>query len=206
MDDIEFQRVPMILCPRVAEDYPSALPGLRSPRGVAGLTGCWPPASKARPVQKRPGPLPGMIASDMAAKLQIMADWAKRIKATEEEVNSIQYGKLRMAAYVGESCPVTPRNGTGRGKKLSDANRELFHADTLTTYRKLARHQAEEVFVVVGNCRFFGFRKLFRFPNFLQKHRYGIVINFDLFGNRLLCPAGQPQVEQRCRTASRWNA
>jgi len=67
-----------------------------------------------------------------------MADYAKRIKATTEDVNHIQYGKLLLAAKVGELCPAEKG---GRGKINLHTAGEGFHPNTLTAYRKLTKHQ-----------------------------------------------------------------
>jgi len=50
----------------------------------------------------------------------------------------IEYGKLLLAAKVGELCPAEKG---GRGKLRSPTGG--FHEDTLTDYRNLARYQAD---------------------------------------------------------------
>ena len=85
------------------------------------------------------------VAADNLAKAEMMAGYAKRIKATDEEVNSVQDGKLMLAAKVGELCPApTPQESGsrgGRGKKGDGATDTLFHRETLANYRKLVAYQ-----------------------------------------------------------------
>lgn len=88
------------------------------------------------------------LAADALAKAQAYADYAQQIKATCEEVNSIQYGKLLLAAKVGELAPAATAQERGakggRGKKkLAHGMCELFHRNALNCYRKLAHHQRE---------------------------------------------------------------
>ncbi len=86
-------------------------------------------------------------AADGLAKAEAMANYVKRIKATGEEVNHIQYGKLLLAAKYGELNPAP--SPTESGKKggggcprggAGDAETP-FGGDTLANYRKLARYQ-----------------------------------------------------------------
>ena len=78
-------------------------------------------------------------AADGLAKAEAVANYAKRIKATTEEVNHVQYGKLLLAAKVGE---LSPKEKTGPKTRVSHPPREkLFHANTLTDYRKLASYE-----------------------------------------------------------------
>ena len=77
------------------------------------------------------------VAADGLAKSQALADYGKRIKATTEEVNSIQYGKLLLAAKVGELCPKEKRGPKPKGVN-HPAREELFHANSLTFLLHLA--------------------------------------------------------------------
>ena len=58
----------------------------------------------------------------------------------------VTHGKLLLAAKVGELCPEKSRKEAGamKGKKGITRNVIPFHPNTLTTYRKLAKHQQEE--------------------------------------------------------------
>lgn len=80
-------------------------------------------------------------AADGLAKARAMADYAEAIKASREEINSIQYGKLLLAAKVGELAG----DNRGRPKKGEEKNvgrqPTLFHKDTLVDYRKLWKYQ-----------------------------------------------------------------
>ena len=76
------------------------------------------------------------------AKAETLAGYAKRIHATTEEVNSVQYGKLLLAAKVGELSPAGKR-GPKTEEDNHPAGEKLFHANTLTSYRKLYKYQAE---------------------------------------------------------------
>ncbi|MHC4176874.1 MAG: hypothetical protein ACYSWU_05175 [Planctomycetota bacterium] len=55
-------------------------------------------------------------------------------------------GKLLLAAKVGELCPPMSRQEAGaqKGKKGIGGQPTPFYPDTLTDYRKLAKHQQEE--------------------------------------------------------------
>ena len=76
------------------------------------------------------------LAADAMAKSAALADYARRIQATTEEVNAVQYGKLLLAAKVGELCPAE-KGGRGKVRK----NPAGFSRDTLGRYRTLAKHQ-----------------------------------------------------------------
>ena len=82
------------------------------------------------------------VAANELAKSQVMANYGRQIKATTEEVNSVQYGKLLLAAKVGELCPAEKRGPKPKGVNHPPGEK-LFHANTLTDYRKLAKHQRE---------------------------------------------------------------
>jgi len=77
-------------------------------------------------------------AADGLAQADAISEYARRIKATTEEVNHIQYGKLLLAAKVGELCPAEVG---GRGKTRTQ-HVQVFHRNTLADFRKLAKHQA----------------------------------------------------------------
>ncbi|MFH1920109.1 MAG: hypothetical protein ABIP48_09525 [Planctomycetota bacterium] len=60
--------------------------------------------------------------------------------AASEDINHVQYGKLLLAAKVGELCPAMTREETG-ARKGSTPEVQPFHRNTLADYRKLAKHQ-----------------------------------------------------------------
>ncbi len=81
-------------------------------------------------------------AADGLAQADVVANYAKRIKATGVVVNSVQYGKLLLAAKVGELCPAEQ----GKRSDLTSSGtptRLDIHRETLANYRKLARHQTD---------------------------------------------------------------
>lgn len=65
-----------------------------------------------------------------------------RYQRATEEVNSIQYGKLLLAAKVGELAG-DERGRPKKGEKKNRSATDVFHRDTLSAYRKLAKHQAD---------------------------------------------------------------
>ena len=76
-------------------------------------------------------------AADGLAQADAISEYARRIKATTEDVNHVQYGKLLLAAKVGELCPAEVG---GRGKN-SSGSQTGFAKQTMADYRKLAKHQ-----------------------------------------------------------------
>ncbi len=84
-------------------------------------------------------------AAGELAKANAVSEFAKRIKATTEEINHVEYGKLLLAAKVGELCPAASaqERGTkgGRGKKAVGRQPIAFDPGTLVDYRKLAKYQ-----------------------------------------------------------------
>jgi len=78
-------------------------------------------------------------AAEGVAKSQALARLARDLKATTEEVNHIEYGKLLFAAKVEELCP--SEQGKRTDKTSHAAGGKLFHYNTLADYRKLYKHQ-----------------------------------------------------------------
>jgi N6-adenosine-specific RNA methylase IME4 len=77
---------------------------------------------------------------DQAATLEHLA---RRVRADTEVTNAITYGKLKIVATIGRLSPAAKPKDRGRGRKktLSVGDR-VFRANTLSDYRKVARHEA----------------------------------------------------------------
>jgi phage N-6-adenine-methyltransferase len=81
-------------------------------------------------------------ATELLNRADAMAHYANRIKADTEVVNSIQHGKLKIEARLGELMPATPPKETGRGKKKTGGSANTsFEKHTIATYRKVAKHK-----------------------------------------------------------------
>ena len=82
--------------------------------------------------------------ADMLDRAEVMAQYARRLRADTDVINALAYGKLLIGAKLGELMPGEQGKGGGRGKKkLPKPGLGSFavSAPTLALYRKLAEHQ-----------------------------------------------------------------
>jgi phage N-6-adenine-methyltransferase len=93
------------------------------------------------------------VAAELMARADMLTHYAKRVKADKQVMNAIGFGRLKIAAKIGELNPPRPpedrgqgRNGPG-GKSISPEQSD-FHPCTLTKYRKVHIHlgRAEEYY------------------------------------------------------------
>lgn len=80
-------------------------------------------------------------AKDVLDKAVAMQAYADQLKAGVQIERPIALGVLKIKAKIGELCPATPKSQTGRGKKSIPTDGILFTENTLTAYRKLAKHK-----------------------------------------------------------------
>ena len=79
-------------------------------------------------------------AVDALAQARAISEYAKAVKATTGDKNAITYGFMLLAAKVGELAG-DERGRPKKGQKKNRAATDVFHRDTLSSYRKLAKHQ-----------------------------------------------------------------
>ena len=82
-------------------------------------------------------------AAELLDRAEVMAQFARRVRADTEVINAIQYGKLRIVAKYGELLP-DGRGSHGRGRpkdaKIETAPGSVsISTHTASTYRKVAK-------------------------------------------------------------------
>jgi hypothetical protein len=83
-------------------------------------------------------------AKELLDRSTVLEQYARRIKEDTETINAIAFGKLKIAAKLGELMAPTPRAATGRGhKKSASVGEALFAAEATARYRKIAAHQSQ---------------------------------------------------------------
>jgi site-specific DNA-methyltransferase (adenine-specific) len=111
-------------------------------------------------------------AKELLDQADTLVHYANRIKADTATVNAIQYGKLQIAARLGELLPATPRNETGRGnKKVLIPESRLFRPETISRYRRIAAHKGKIEAYYRWACSGNGDAEEMTFSGFLRSTR-----------------------------------
>jgi ParB family chromosome partitioning protein len=88
---------------------------------------------------------PVPVLAEAMARLDLMAQYAARIRADTDVVNAIQYGKLRIIARYGNLCPPLPPDERGalggRGNKAPPGEGGAFGHNTMARYRGIGKSE-----------------------------------------------------------------
>lgn len=79
-------------------------------------------------------------AKNLLDAADLLAHYARRVKADTEIMNAINYGKIKIVGKIGELTPAAKPAETGRGKKTGKAGLPVFSKPTIARYRKVAKH------------------------------------------------------------------
>ena len=86
-------------------------------------------------------------AQQMLHQADTLAHFARRVKADTEIVNSIQYGKLKIVAKIGELSPAMSKADAGslggKGEKAGSPGEPAPAKRHIAAYRKVAAHQTK---------------------------------------------------------------
>jgi N6-adenosine-specific RNA methylase IME4 len=83
-------------------------------------------------------------ANEFMARADMLAHYARRVKVDTEVMNAIQYGKIKIAAKIGELSPPKPPDDRGQGRNGKKKSTVVGAVDlathTIAKYRKVHRN------------------------------------------------------------------